>query len=35
MCTPEAYIASRVLQGYTQYNSDKARAKYTNDQVFS
>lgn len=35
MCTPEAYIASRVLQGYTQYNSDKARAKYTNDQAIS
>jgi hypothetical protein len=30
MCTPEAYIASRVLQGYTQYRSDKAKANQIN-----
>ncbi len=30
MCTPEAYIATRVLQGYTQYQSDKAKAKNIN-----
>lgn len=30
MCTPAAYIASRVLQGYTQYQSDKARANQIN-----
>lgn len=30
MCTPEAYIASRILQGYTQYRSDKAQANQIN-----
>jgi len=30
MCTPEAYIASRILQGYTQYRSDKAEANQIN-----
>jgi len=30
MCTPEAYIASRILQGFTQYQSDKAQANRIN-----
>ena len=33
MCTPEAYIAARVLQGYTQYQSDKAQAKTINQNA--
>jgi len=33
MCTPEAYIASRVLQGYTQYQSDKSRAEDINNNA--
>jgi len=33
MCTPEAYIASRVLQGYTQYKSDKAKAEDINNNA--
>jgi len=35
MCTPEAYIAARVLQGYTQYQSDKAQAKTINQNAVS
>lgn len=35
MCTPEAYIASRVLQGYTQYQSDKAKAQDINNNAIS
>lgn len=30
MCTPEAFIASRILQGFTQYQSDKAQANRIN-----
>ena len=30
MCTPEAYIASRVLQGFTQYQADKSKANQIN-----
>jgi hypothetical protein len=30
MCTPQAYIASRILQGFTQYQSDKAQANRIN-----
>ena len=33
MCTMEAYIATRVLQGYTQYQSDKSKANYINQQA--
>ena len=33
MCTPEAYIATRVLQGYTQYRADKARAQDINENA--
>ena len=33
MCTMEAYIATRVLQGYTQYQSDKDKAKYIIQQA--
>ena len=33
MCTMEAYIATRVLQGYTQYQSDKDKANYINQQA--
>ena len=33
MCTMEAYIATRVLQGYTQYRSDKDKANYINQQA--
>lgn len=35
MCTPEAYIASRVLQGYTQYKSDKAKAEDINNSTYA
>lgn len=33
MCTLEAYVASRVLQGYTQYQSDKSRAEDINNNA--
>lgn len=30
MCTPEAYAATRIVQGFTQYQADKAQANQTN-----
>ncbi len=33
MCTMEAYVAGRVLQGYTQYKADKDKARYINQQT--
>lgn len=33
MCTMEAYVAGRVLQGYTQYKADKDKARYINNQT--
>ena len=29
----EAYVAGRVLQGYTQYKADKDKARYINNQT--
>ena len=33
MCSPEAYIATRVLQTYTQYQADKGRARDINENA--
>lgn len=33
MCTPEAYVASRLLQGYTQYKSDKEKSNRINQNT--
>ena len=35
MCTPEAYAAARIVQGYTQYRSDKAKANQVNRDAVS
>ena len=35
MCTPEAYAAARIVQGYTQYQSDKAKANNINRDAVS
>tara|TARA_Y100000389_G_scaffold109764_1_gene106855 strand:- start:1524 stop:2105 length:582 start_codon:yes stop_codon:yes gene_type:complete len=33
MCTPEAYVAGRLLQGYTQYKSDKEKSNRINQNT--